>query len=158
MQVIGFEAQCGFMPGTSTVNAIFTMRVSVQKRFRRIRGCFLSILLRHLTPFLGRCSSGCLLASDFPLTIVNLVPLFHENVTLEVDLDDDGNTIIRKYTIGVKQRDTLAPVLFLCYIQAVLVTLFPKSEAAGIEKLMFRSMQPKLAVELRLLQCTVGSL
>ena len=49
--------------------------------------------------------------------------------------------------IGVKQGDTLAPVLFLCYIQAVLETLFPKSrfEAAGMEKLMFRSMQPKRA-------------
>ena len=81
----------------------------------------------------------------FPPKIVNLVRVFHENVTLEVDLDDDGNTIIIKYNIGVKQGDTLAPVLFLCYIQAVLETLFPKFkfEAAGIEKLMFRSMQPK---------------
>ncbi len=72
--------------------------------------------------------------------------MFHENVTLEVDLDDDGNTIIIKYNIGVKQGDTLAPVLFFCYIQTVLETLFPKFEAAGIEKLMFRSMQPKRAV------------
>ena len=69
--------------------------------------------------------------------------VFHENVTLEVDLDDDGNSIIIKYDIGVKQGDTLAPVLFLCYIQAVLETLFAKFEAAGIEKLKFRSMQPK---------------
>ncbi len=83
----------------------------------------------------------------FPPKIVNLVRVFHENVTLEVDLvyhlDDDGNSIIIKYDIGVKQGDTLAPVLFLCYIQAVLGTLFPKFEAAGIEKLKFRSMQPK---------------
>jgi hypothetical protein len=83
----------------------------------------------------------------FPPKIVSLVRLFHENVTLEVDLDDDGNTIIIKYNIGVKQGDTLAPVLFLCYIQAVLETLFPKFEDAGIEKLMFRSMQPKPAVD-----------
>ena len=55
-----------------------------------------------------------------------------------MDLDDDGNTIIIKYNIGVKQGDTLAPVLFLCYIQAVLETLFPKIEAAGIEKRTFR--------------------
>jgi hypothetical protein len=38
-------------------------------------------------------------------------------------------------------------VLFLCYIQAVLETLCPKFEAAGIEKLRFRSMQPKPAVD-----------
>jgi hypothetical protein len=76
----------------------------------------------------------------FPPKIVNLVRLFHENVTLEVDRDDDGNTIIIKYITGFKQGDTLAQVLFLCYIHAVLDTLFPKSEDAGIEKLMLRSM------------------
>jgi hypothetical protein len=83
----------------------------------------------------------------FPPTIIDPVRVFHESATLEVDLDDDGNTIIIKYVIGVKQGDKLAPVLFLCYIQAVLETLFPKFEAAGIEKLMFRSMQPKPAVD-----------
>ncbi len=41
----------------------------------------------------------------FPPKIINLVRVFHENVTLEVDLpvDDDGNTIIIKHDIGVKQ-------------------------------------------------------
>ena len=29
MQVIGLEAQCGFMPGKSTIDAIFTMRVEI---------------------------------------------------------------------------------------------------------------------------------
>jgi hypothetical protein len=28
----------------------------------------------------------------FPPKIIGLVRVFHENVTLEVDLDDDGNT------------------------------------------------------------------
>ncbi len=41
----------------------------------------------------------------FPPRITNLVRVFYENVTLEMDLDDDGNTvtIIIKYDIGVKQ-------------------------------------------------------
>jgi hypothetical protein len=43
----------------------------------------------------------------FPPKIVNLVRVFHENVTLEVDLDDDGNTIIIKYDIGVKVTRSL---------------------------------------------------
>ncbi len=34
MQVIGLEAQCGFMPGKSAVDASFTMRLSLLKRFR----------------------------------------------------------------------------------------------------------------------------
>ena len=58
--------------------------------------------------------------------------LFHGNMTLEVDLDDDGNTIIISTTttsikynmIGVTQHlaskvtRELAPVLSLCFIQA----------------------------------------
>ncbi len=48
----------------------------------------------------------------FPPKIVNLVRLFHENVTLEVDLDDDGNTIIIKYNIGVKQGDKVTRSLW----------------------------------------------
>ncbi len=69
--------------------------------------------------------------------------------TLCSTISRSDDTIIIKYNIGVKQGDTLAPVLFLCYIQAVLATLFPKFEAAGIEfsKLKFRSMQPKPAVD-----------
>jgi hypothetical protein len=38
MQVIGLEAQCGFMPGKTTVDAIraaiYTVWVSLQMRFR----------------------------------------------------------------------------------------------------------------------------
>jgi hypothetical protein len=74
----------------------------------------------------------------FPPKIINRVRLFHENVTLEVDLDDNGKTIIIKYSIGVKQGDTLAPVLFSCYIQVTvaLETLFqlelPKVEAPAL--------------------------
>ena len=108
--------------------------------------CRRVLLASHLCSVPVNPAGACLLASDseFPPKIVNLVRVFHENVTLEVDLDDVtvGNTIIIKYDIGVKQGDTLAPALFLCYIQAVLETLFPKFEAAGIEKLKFRSMQP----------------
>jgi hypothetical protein len=149
MQVIGLEAQCGFMPGKSTVDAIYTMRVSLQKRFRFQKDTWVLFVdfVKAFDTVPREMLLKVLARLGFPPKIVNLVRLFHENVTLEVDLDDDGNTIIVKYNIGVKQGDTLAPVLFLCYIQAVLETLFPKFEAAGIERLMFRSMQPKPAVE-----------
>ncbi len=122
------------------MDAIFTMRASLQKRFRFQKDtwvlfvdfdkAFDTVPREMLFKVLARLG--------FPLKIINLrlVRVFHENVTLEVDLDDDGNTIIIKYDIdiGVKQGDTLAPVLFLCYIQVVLVleTLFPKFEAAGL--------------------------
>ena len=147
MQVIGLEAQCGFMPGKSTVDAIFTMRVSLQKRFRFQKDTWVLFVdfVKAFDTVPREMLFRVLARLGFPPKIVNLVRVFHENVTLEVDLDDDGNTIIIKYNIGVKQGDTLAPVLFLCYIQAVLETLFPKFEAAGIEKLMLRSMQPKRA-------------
>jgi hypothetical protein len=66
MQVIGLEAQCGFMPGKSTMTPSSPCGFPCRSvtGFRRIRGCFLSILSKLLTPCLGRCSSRCLLASD----------------------------------------------------------------------------------------------
>ena len=108
---------------------------------------------------------ACKLASEsdpLPPKIVSLVRLFHANVTLEVDLDDDGNTIIitGKYNIRVKQGGTLARVLFLCCIQVQAAletrTLFPgggsrrrrrpKLEAAGIGKLRCPSASPVQAL------------
>ena len=68
----------------------------------------------------------------FPPKIANLVRLFHENVTLEVDLDDDGNTIIIKYNIGVKQGDTLAPVLFLSTSRRHWRLSFPSSRLPAL--------------------------
>jgi len=134
MQVIGLEAQCGFMPGKSTIDAIFTMRVSLQKRFRFQKDTWVLFVdfVKAFDTVPREMLFKVLARLGFPPKIVNLVRVFHENVTLEVDLDDDGNTIIIKYDIGVKQGDTLAPVLFLCYIQAVLETLFPSSRLPAL--------------------------
>ncbi len=123
MQVIGLEAQCGFMPGKSTVDAVFTMRVSLQKRFRFQKDSWVLFVDFVKAFHTGRAVPREMLFKvlarlGFPPKIIpkiiNLVRVFQENVTLEVDLDDDGNTIIIKYNIGVKQGDTLAPVLFFC--------------------------------------------
>jgi hypothetical protein len=63
-------------------------------------------------------------------------------VTLEVDLDDDGNTIIVKYNIGVKQGgDTLAPVLFLCYTGGTVPV-----QAQGAYKTFERKPYPECAL------------
>jgi hypothetical protein len=67
-----------------------------------------------------------------------------------MELEIRSSSLASIIGVNLKQGDTLAPDsdLFLCYIQvqAALETLFPKFEATGIEKLMFRSMQPKRAV------------
>jgi hypothetical protein len=72
--------------------------------FRRF--CYLTkSTLKHLAPCLGprEMLFKVLARLGFPPKIIDLVRVFHENVTLEVDLDDDGNTIIIKYNIGGKQ-------------------------------------------------------
>ncbi len=135
MQVIGLEAQSGFMPGKRIVDAIFTMRVSLQKRFRFKKDTWVLFadVVKAFDTVPREMLFRVLARLGLPPKIVILVRLFYENVMLEVDLDDDGNTISIKYNIGVKQGDSHAPVLFLCYIQAVLEALFPKFEAARIE-------------------------
>jgi hypothetical protein len=85
------------MPGKSTIDAIFTMRVSLQKRFRfqkDTRVLFVDFVKALDTVTVPREMLFKVLARlGFPPKIANLVRVFHENVTLEVDLDDDGNTI-----------------------------------------------------------------
>ena len=72
----------------------------------------------------------------FPPKIVNLVRLLHEKVSLEVIVD--GETITINYNIGVKQGDTLAPSLFLCYIQAVMETPLPQCPNSEPEASVYR--------------------
>jgi hypothetical protein len=102
MQVIGLEAQCGFMPGKSTVDAIYTMRVSLQKRFRFQKDTWVLFVdfVKAFDTVPREMLFKVLARLGFPPKIVNLVRLFHENVTLEVDLDDDGNTISSNITSG----------------------------------------------------------
>ena len=90
MQVIGLEAQCGFMPGKSTVDAIFTMRVSLQKRFRFQKDTWVLFVdfVKAFDTVPREMLFRVFARLGFPPgpKIVNLARLFHENVTLEVDL------------------------------------------------------------------------
>ncbi len=93
MQVTGLEAQCGFMPpaGQSTIDAIFkfTMRVSLQKRFRFQKDSWVLFVdfVKALDTVPREMLFKVLARLGFPPKIVNLVRVFHESVTLEVDLD-----------------------------------------------------------------------
>jgi hypothetical protein len=106
MQVIGLEleAQCGFMPGKtrSTVDAIFAMRVSLQKHFRFQKDrdwwvLFVDFVRAFDTVPSGDALQGLARLGSPPPKIISLVHagpgprVFHENVTLEVvctvDLD-----------------------------------------------------------------------
>jgi hypothetical protein len=81
MQVIGLEAQCGFMPGKSTIDAIFTtgMRVSLQKRFRFQKDT--SVLFVDFVKAFDTVPREMLFKVlarlGFPPKIVNLVRVFH---------------------------------------------------------------------------------
>jgi hypothetical protein len=94
MQVIGLEAQCGFMPGKSTVGAIFkkfTMRrVSLQKRFRFQKDTWVLFVDHDFVKAFDTVPREMLFKVlarlGFPARIINLVRVFHENVTLELDL------------------------------------------------------------------------
>jgi hypothetical protein len=65
--------------------------------FRRIRGCFCVDFVKAFETVPREMLFKVLARLGFPPKIINLVRVFHENVTLRVDLDDVGNTIIIKY-------------------------------------------------------------
>ena len=53
-----------------------------------------------------------------------------------------GKTVVTiESTVGVKQGDTLAPILFLFVMQAAMETLEPIFEEHGIEKSAFRTAE-----------------
>jgi len=59
-----------------------------------------------------------------------LIKVLHKD--LKVKIDVEGEEVIISSTIGVKQGDNLAPVLFICYMQACVEVLREKWEGASI--------------------------
>jgi hypothetical protein len=72
-----------------------------------------------------------------PEHLANLIRMLHTDLTVRMTMGEVEMEI--PSTVGVKQGDTLAAILFLFVAQASMETLEPVFEAAGIEKLEFQT-------------------
>ena len=115
------EAQCGFRPGRSTVDMIFTVR-QVQEKcmeqqmdlyavFIDLTKAFDTVNREALWTILGKL--GC------PRKFVQIIRLFHDNMVGQVLHNGDASAPFN-ISNGVKQGCVLAPVLFNLFFTCVL--------------------------------------
>ena len=114
------ESQCGFRPGRSCIDAIFTVKMALKKRAEHNQETY--VLFLDLVKAFDRVPRVLLWQildkSGVPRKIINLIRTLHTDVSFEI-----GNSS-RSFSnsIGVKQGDTLGPLLFLFFITAILKT------------------------------------
>ena len=126
------ESQCGFRPGRSTIDMIFSIR-QLQERCREQRQpLFIAFIdLTKAFDLVSRdglfkilCKIGC------PPTLLSIIKSFHDNMygTIQFDGENSKPFNIRS---GVKQGCVLAPTLFGIFFSIMLKHAF-KAATEGI--------------------------
>jgi hypothetical protein len=132
LETEGLEEQCGFMRSRGTSDGGFVLKVALQKR--REHGLDTLALFVDLVKAFDSIDRhlmyDILLRFGAPPHLVDKVRMLHSNVSATFSIDDIERIV--KSTVGVKQGDTLAPVLFLFVMQAAFETLLPKMKEEGI--------------------------
>lgn len=132
LEELGLEEQCGFMRRRSTTDGSFVLKVALQKR--REHGLDTWVLFVDLVKAFDSIDRpllfDILLRFGVPQHLVDKVKMLHSNVSATFTIEDIERVV--KSEVGVKQGDTLAPVLFLFVMQAAFETLLPRFEEAGI--------------------------
>ena len=115
------EAQCGFRPGRSTTDMIFTVRQVQEKCIEQNMDLYVTFIdLTKAFDTVNREALWDILAKlGCPRKFVNLIRLFHNNMS---GLVLSGGETSETFNIanGVKQGCVLAPVLFNLFFACVL--------------------------------------
>ena len=126
MEAVSIEEQNGFRPQRGCTDASFSLRLALAKRQEHNLDTWAVYI--DLVKAFDRVPRQLLWAAmrkfGVPEDIVNVVQRQYEGVTVEMDIE--GNKTEIPATVGVKQGDNLAPLLFLFAMQAALETLQPK--------------------------------
>ena len=123
---VGCEYQNGFTSRRGCADGLFSIKMALQKRKEHELDTWLLFIdLIKAFDTVPRSSLWKVLAKyGVPPHLVKVIAALNTDCTVKLDVD--GEDIEIKYTIGVKQGDNLAPVLFLFYIQAAIDTLEKK--------------------------------
>ena len=119
----GLEEQCGFSAGRGCADGSFALRMALQKR--REHGLGTWALYVDLVKAFDTVDRGGMIEIlrkfGVPNHLCSLITSLHTGCTVKFKVGDTDIEI--DSTIGVKQGDTIAPILFLFVIQAVAETL-----------------------------------
>ena len=124
------ETQCGFRPGRSCSDAIFAVKMAMRKRKEHNQETY--ILFLDLVKAFDRVPRELLWQvlkkSGVPDKLISLITKLHSNVSVNFRIAEISRSF--NNTIGVKQGDTLGPLLFIFFITAILHTWRKTSSVA----------------------------
>jgi hypothetical protein len=136
---VGVEYQNGFLRGRGCSDGIFSLKMALLKR--KEHGLSTWALYVDLVKAFDSVDRALMLdilrRYGVPEHLVNLIHLLHTDVTVRFAVGKVEAEI--SSTVGVKQGDTLAPILFLFVIQAAMETLEPVFGEHGIKVPTFRT-------------------
>ena len=116
------EPQCGFCSGRGCTDCNFTVKIALKKR--REHGLETWVLFLDLVKAFDRVPREMLwmILEKFgvPPKLIRLLKSLHANVQVKFTVNEVTNTI--ECIIGVKQGDILGPLLFLFFLEAVMIT------------------------------------
>jgi hypothetical protein len=134
----GIETQLGSQPGRGCRDALYILRSLLQTRrkhnlpswalFVDLEKAFDTV--RHELLF------DLLETYGIPEDMIDVIRRLYENVELKLSSGSAKSTI--PYSVGVKQGDAMAPVLFIVLMQAMAETLEDEWEAADIQSVDLR--------------------
>ena len=122
------EEQNGFLPDRGCTDAVFALKVMLQKRkehgldthvvFIDLVKAFDSVSREGLYLMLGKIG--------VPESLIHLVISLHTNFSVKVKAGQEDVEV--PYNTGVKQGDSLAPILFLAYFELAMESLHARWE------------------------------
>ena len=134
----GLEEQNGFMPKRGCADGLFSLKLALQKRKEHSLDSW-AVFIDLVKAFDSVPRSALLsMLSRFgvPDSLRKLIAVLHTDVVIVVDA---GGVDVRvNSTVGVKQGDSLAPILFDLYFQACMEVL---DQEWSVEKPSFRWAQ-----------------
>ena len=115
------DSQCGFRPGRSTVDMVFTVRQIQGKCTEQQMGLFACFIdLTKAFDTVNREALWIILSKlGCPSKFINLIRLFHDGMSGSILCDGDTSSSFN-ISNGVKQGCVLAPVLFNLFFTCVL--------------------------------------
>jgi len=120
LQKVGVESQNGFMLRRGCTDAIFSLKVALQKRKEHMQDSW--VLFIDLVKAFDTVNRTALIAILRKFGVPNHLALLIERLhtDVKVKLKVGATDVLFEATIGVKQGDNMAPVLFLFYMQAAI--------------------------------------
>jgi len=134
---VGVEYQNGFMRRRGCADGVFSLKMALLKRKEHGLGTWTLYvdLVKAFDSVDRSMMFGILLRYGVPEHLVQLIRMLHTDLTVRMAVGEVE--VEMPTTVGVKQGDTLAAIIFLFVEQAAIETVEPVFEEAGIKQLEF---------------------